>query len=266
MIRRVAAIAGLVAAIALRTALPGRAQDAARGDSPAVQRSPAPFGVGEKFAYDVKFGFVKVGSGTMEVLGLETVRGRPAWHTIFTLKGGVIGYRVNDVFESWIDTATFNSLRFITDQEEGGRDRERHYEIYPDRQTYTENGKPEVPSARDPMDEGGFVYFARTLPLTVGRSYQFNRYFKPDRNPVRLEVLRTDRVKVPAGTFDAIVVRPIIKTKGIFSENGRAQIWFTNDARRLMVQMKTDLSFGTVNLYLRSYRPSTTLQNPSGGR
>ena len=32
-------------------------------------------------------------------------------------------------------------------------------------------------------------------------SYEFNRYFKPDRNPVRLTVLRKERIKVPAGEF-----------------------------------------------------------------
>ena len=92
--------------------------------------------------------------------------------------------------------------------------------------------------------------------LTVGQTYSFDRYFRPDRNPVRITVLRRERITVPAGTFDAIVLQPIIKTKGIFSENGHAEIWLSDDDRRIMLQLKSKLSFGSLNLYLKSYFPS----------
>jgi len=90
----------------------------------------------------------------------------------------------------------------------------------------------------------------------VGKTYDFNRYFRPDRNPVRIKVLRRESVKVPAGTFSAIVVQPVIKTKGIFSENGHAEVWLSDDDRHIMLQLKSKLSFGSLNLYLKSYVPS----------
>ena len=218
---------------------------------------PVPFTVGESLVYDVKFGVLKVGSGRMEVLGIETVRGREAWHTSFTVKGGTFFYKVNDRLESWIDTETFASLRHHQDLQEGRRDRERRYEIYPDRLVYTENEGDEQQTVRDPLDDGSFLYFIRTVPLSVGQTYEFPRYFKPDRNPVRVRVLRKEEVKVPAGTFNTIVIQPIIKARGIFSEDGRAELWLTDDDRRMMVQMKSSLSFGSLNLYLKSYTPGT---------
>jgi len=69
-------------------------------------------------------------------------------------------------------------------------------------------------------------------------------------------VLRRERIRVPAGTFDAIVLQPIIKTSGIFSEGGQAEIWLSDDNRRMMLQMRSRLSFGSLNLYLRNYRAS----------
>jgi hypothetical protein len=51
------------------------------------------------------------------------------------------------------------------------------------------------------------------------------------------------------------VIQPVIKSKGIFSEKGHAEMWLTDDSRRLLVQMKTDLSIGSLNLYLRGYVP-----------
>jgi hypothetical protein len=222
-----------------------------------AQQVPVPFSVGERLEYDVKFGVLKVGSGRMEVVGTETVRGRETWHTAFTVKGGTFFYKVNDRLESWIDMENFASLRHVQDLQEGKRDRERRYEIFPDRMVYTENDGEEQPTARDPLDDGSFLYFIRTVPLSVGQTYDFPRYFKPDRNPVRVRVLRKESVKVPAGRFDAIVIQPIIKSKGIFSENGRAEIWLSDDDRRIMLQMKSNLSFGTLNLYLKSYTEGT---------
>ena len=49
----------------------------------------------------------------------------------------------------------------------------------------------------------------------------------------------------------------MIKSKGIFSENSKAEIWFSEDANRIMVQMKADLPVGSLNLYLTSARPPT---------
>ena len=71
-----------------------------------------------------------------------------------------------------------------------------------------------------------------------------------------IKVLRKERIEVPAGQFDAIVVQPVIKTSGIFSENGHAEIWLSDDENRIMLQMKSGLSFGSLNLYLKSYRPA----------
>lgn len=221
-------------------------------------RMDVPFETGEKLTFDVRFGGLKVGTGRMEVLGLQNIRGREAWHTRFTVKGGIPLYRVNDRMESWIDSRSFESLRFVQDLQEGRRDKERTFEIYPDRGTYSENGEVEhAPSVEDPLDDAAFLYFVRTIPLEVGQTYEFNRYFRPDRNPVRIRVLRKETVTVPAGKFETIVIQPIIKSKGIFSEKGEAQMWLTDDPRRLLVQMKSNLSIGSLNLYLRGYVPGT---------
>ncbi|MBA3657110.1 MAG: DUF3108 domain-containing protein [Gemmatimonadaceae bacterium] len=222
---------------------------------------PVPFNVGERFDYEVRFGPLKVGDGHMEVTARETIRGRDAWHTAFWVHGGTFFYQVNDVLESWIDVQTFSSLRFIQQLEEGSQDRERHFEIYPDRGYFVESktvkGKLKTgnqeKTVENPLDDGSFLFFIRTIPLKVGETYSFNRYFRPDRNPVRVRVLRKERITVPAGTFDAIVLQPVIKTKGIFSEDGRAEIWLSDDERRIMLQLKSKLSFGSLNLHLRSF-------------
>lgn len=218
-------------------------------------RAPVPFGAGEKAEYQVKYGPFSVGRGSMQVVGIDTVRGRETWHTLFHVRGGIPGFRVNNVMESWIDTRTLSSLRHWQDFDEGPNERERKFEIYPD-SVFVQQGRVAEKTVELPLDDGSFLYFLRTIDLKVGEEYSYDRYFRPDRNPVRFLVLRKERVRVPAGEFETVVIRPIIKARGVFAENGRAEVWLTDDDRRIMVQMKTQLSLGSLSLYLRSYAPA----------
>jgi hypothetical protein len=201
--------------------------------------------------YDVKFGKLDVGDAVMEVTGVEPVRGRDTYHVRFTVKGGTFFYKVNDRYESWIDTTALVSLRHHQQIDEGRYERERRYEISPERGVYQENEKPEQATVPEPLDDGSFFFFLRSIPLEVGQTYSFDRYFKPDRNPVTVTVVRRERIKVPAGTFDAIVLHPTIKAKGIFGEGGQAEIWLADDSTRAMLQMKSKLKIGSLNLYLK---------------
>ena len=253
-----ALIAGVTSSAATRSsaALPSSAQQDVAAQDVAAQEMPRVPAIGERLAYDVKFSAVRVGSGYMEAVGYEPVRGTSALHVKFTVRGGTFFYKVNDLLESWIDTTRFVSLRHRQDLSEGSKDRERNFEFFPERRTFAQDGKPEEPGIAKPLDDGSFLYFVRRIPLEVGKTYEIARYFRPDRNPVRIVVLRKERIRVPAGEFNTIVIQPIIKAKGLFSEGGKAQVWLTDDSARVMVQLKSSLPIGSLNLYLREYRPA----------
>lgn len=220
-------------------------------------RAVVPFGVGERLDYEVKLSGIRVGGGFMEVAKMDSIRGREVWHTSFGIKGGLAFYRVNDRYESWFDSHSLASLRYHQNIDEGSYERDSRFEIYPERRIFVDSKGVEHPTSEEPLDDGSFLYFLRTIPLEVGKEYEFNRYFRVDRNPVRIRVLRREQVRVPAGTFDAVVVQPIIKTKGIFSENGRAEVWLSDDPHRIVLQMKSRFSRFSLNLYLKSFRLAT---------
>ena len=214
-------------------------------------RAGVPWATGEYLEYDVKFNSITAGLGRIQVVGLDTVRGRTAWKLQFALTGGIPFYRVSDSYYSWIDTATLSSLRFVQQLSEGNYHPTRIFEIFPERGIFQQNGKPEQKSVAQPLDDASFFFFIRTIPLEVGKSYEFNRYFNPEGNPVIVRVLRKERIRVPAGTYDAIVIQPIIRTKGIFSQDGMAELWLSDDPRHMLLQMKSKFSFVTLGLFLK---------------
>jgi hypothetical protein len=250
-----------LATILILAALPATAQEPVRlaGEPSAVPK--VPFGVGERMEYDVRFGKLHVGNGDMEVLPMDSVRGRETWHTVFHVSGGIPFYHVNDRYETWFDARSLASLRYWQIIDEGNYEPKRHFEIFPERREYVENDKPPNQSVDHPLDEGSLLYYLRTIPLRIGLDTTFNDYFRADRNPIRLKVLRRDTIEVPAGKFAAIVVQPIFPSK-LFSEGGNAEVWLSDDDNRIMLQMKSKVSFGSLNLYLKSYRPSPTTRTP----
>jgi hypothetical protein len=140
-------------------------------------------------------------------------------------------------------------LRFTQNIHEGRYHAQRDFELYPQRGFYIRSNDT-VRTVAEPLDDASFLYFVRTISLGVGDRYEFARYFQPDGNPIVLRVLRRERVFVPAGTFDAFVVQPQIATRGIFSERGHAEVWLRADGAHEVLQMKSHLAFGSINLYL----------------
>jgi hypothetical protein len=252
--RALAAAAGVAMLAAAAQADAGVARLAA----PVQAEAPRyPFGPGERAEYRLKLGGVAVGRGSLEMLGAENVNGRPAWRTRMTVQGGVPGARVNDLYESWIDTAGLYSRRFHQNLHEVRYRRNRTYDFFPERRTWRrENGETGTLPTAQPLDDLSFLYHARTLPLTVGTTYTLRDYFKEDGNPVVLRVVRRETIEVPAGRFRTKVVRPVIRTRGLFGEGGQAEVYFTDDDRHLVVMISSRVPLvGSLTMHLQSYRP-----------
>jgi hypothetical protein len=217
-----------------------------------VRFAPVPYAVGEELTYRATFGGIPAGWARMRVAGIEMVRGRPAYHVVFAIDGGIPFYRVHDRYESWIDVQSLASLRHTQVVSEGRYHRSTTYEIYPERASYQKDAEPMQASVANPLDDGSFIYAVRAAGLHVGETRRDDRYFRPDRNPVVLTGLRQEPVTVNAGTYATTVVRPSIKANGLFSENGDAEIWFSDDAARYPVQVKTKFSRFSLTLSLQS--------------
>ena len=240
-------------------------------------RGPAqvPFGPGEELRYRVKYGVFGVGEARMSIAGVDTLHGNPVYAAALHIRASPLGYDIDHTLSSWIDTRRLVTRRFVNDQR--GRDRYRAYDIFPEdrRVARLDHDTTWAISTTEPLDDIAFVFFARTLPLEVGRTYVYHRYFKEERNPIILKVVRKDTREVGAGVFSTIVVQPLIPGSSFFSEGGDAEIHFSDDERRLLVYMKVDgpiLPFN-ITMHLREIQRGLPLEaraasgeEPDGGK
>ena len=216
-----------------------------------------PFGPGERLTYNVKIGIINSGSAHMEVLGIDSIREEPSYHLEMSLKGSLLfgAVQVNDHYQSWLGTRSVSSHRYISDVNQLTYSRYRNFEFRPEEMSWeeTESGDMGRLATALPLDDISFLYFVRTLPLEIGQTYTLPRYFKKEGNPVVIKVEGKRVVEVPAGTFNTIVVRPIIKTRGLFSEGGEAELYLTDDDNKHLVYLRSKIPIvGSVTLYLES--------------
>jgi hypothetical protein len=235
------------------------AQDEPPAQPDGVTIAEVPFGIGERIDYRVKFGPLKVGQAYMEVEGLDTIAGNATYHLRFHMSGSVPFYKLDDTQQSWLDVALLATRRYHQDSHQGSYERYREYEFHLEQgiRTGLEGETDSIPELA--LDQAAFIYFVRSIELEVGETYEWNRYYRFDRNPVILQVLRRERIRVPAGEFETIVVRPIIKTGGIFAEGGEAEVYVTDDDLRVPVRINSKMKVGSVVLELTEYREGQKL-------
>jgi hypothetical protein len=245
------------------------------GAAPARAQSPAPeadlvqawhFPVGERMEFSVSWGRVRLGEGSIEVEAIETIDGHEGYRVAMEAWGGPPFYRVQDRQVSWIRPRPLSSIRFEQRLSEGSYKRDTRYDFDLEGMTYDRHDlvdsewrardeETDVPILEGALDDVSFLFLARLLPLEVGQRYEFDRYFKDEGNPVVIEVLRREEIRVPAGTFQTIVVRPIIQTGGAFGDGGEAELFLTDDDRRAIVRLKVGMAVGAGNLFLTDYQP-----------
>lgn len=226
---------------------------AAAGPTPAV-----PFSVGERLEYRGKFGFINAGAAILEVAGVEPLRGIPSWKFNFTTEVSTFAYKNRSVFTSWTGQTDWISRKFVKDVTENAKNRHEEFLIHPDSGFYRRNASPESkPTSRAPLDDVAFFYWIRTVPLEVGKTYQYNNYFRAEQNPVVVKVEKREEKEMPDGSkVQTLLLRPIVdEENGMFSKKSKAKLWLTDDARRIPVEIETNLFIGTLKLILTSVTP-----------
>jgi hypothetical protein len=218
-----------------------------------------PFGEGEIFTYAIQYGLIYAGDATLEVRNVAVIDSVRAYHVISTARTSSAFdhvFKVRDRHDSFIDYDYLFSLSFEKHIREGKFkrdekvvfDQRNHVAIYPDKR---------VPIAPNTQDFLSALYYARTLPLEVGQAIAMANHTGGKNYPIYVKVLRRERVKVPAGEFDCLVVEPILQTTSIFENKGKLTIWITDDTVRMPVLLRSKVVIGAFEAVLKSYTLST---------
>ncbi len=216
------------------------------------------FGVPERLNYDLTWTGIKAGEASLEVIdgGGEmriTSTARSAkWLSFF--------YAVDDRVESRLVKNQSSHIiglpvNYKLNLREGRhrKNKELIFDHHNSKVTYIDYLDKERKDFDIPpltFDAISSFYYLRTLPLQVGKSVYITIFDSKKIWNVEVQVLRKERIEVPAGVFDTIVVKPLMKSEGIFSRKGEILIWLSDDARRIPVMLKTKVKVGSIEANL----------------
>jgi hypothetical protein len=217
----------------------------------------APFYPGESMEYAVGYGRLPAGSLEIGIEELDTLDGRPAYHIVFQAASNqAISYiyDINSREESWFDAREFYSLRYRRESTENDKTRTKEYVFDQQRQVRIEPDGDVSPASPRAVDQVAMFYYVRLLPLEPGSKFVLRNQADPDDNPLTVEVLKRERVKVPAGTFDAYVLDLDVTTDGgLFKKGGENRIWVTTDSRHVPVKISSKVGIGSFEAELVDY-------------
>jgi len=213
------------------------------------------FQVGEYLEFAIGWKFFKAGTATMSVEDTVWNKSRPCYHIKTTANSSSVidvFYKVRDRVESIVDREGIFPWKFKKHLREGHFRRDRYTTFDPFHNlAFVKNDTVIIPPyVQDILSS---FYYVRTLPLQVGKHFDIENISDKKVYPLRVLVHRKERVKVPAGKFDCLVVEPVLRGEGLFNQKGRLTIWMTDDKRKIPVMMKSEIFIGTVDVKLKKY-------------
>jgi len=161
---------------------------------------------------------------------------------------------------SWFDPVQGRSLRFLKHEKNPLTQSDESVDLYPDEKRWTSAGGNGGQSpSNEPLDELSFMYFIRTLPMTPGATYTFDRHFDAARNPISVKVIRREVIPTPLGELHVIRIEMRVRDPRHFKGDGIIQIHLTDDACRLPVRIESTMPvIGTAILTIDSERSPCT--------
>lgn len=211
-----------------------------------------PWGVGEKLTFSIRWGVITCGYAHMEVKEKIVLSGRDTYRIVTTVRSAAYFdpfFKVRDRIESYVDAEKLYTVRYEQSNREGSYKKDitiiydhKHMVAY-------ENGhKFEITEGI--QDVLSSLYFLRTKELEVGKKFEFDVGTGKKNWPLEVEVIRKEKIKVPAGRFNTYVVVPKLREEGIFKAKGDLEVWLTADERKFPVKMRSKIEFGSITAVL----------------
>jgi len=214
------------------------------------------FGTGEKLEFKVRWGPIVAGSATMEIAEIIEFKGRECHRIISTAESNKFFstfFKVRDRVESFMDKKGIYSLHFEKHIREGKFKADRYVDFDQENHLAVE-GKDTIQVPPFVQDVLSALYYVRTQPLVVGNSLFVDNHTDKKNYPIEVKVLRKERIEVEAGTFDCLVVEPILQASAIFEQKGSLTVWLTDDQKKMPVLMKSKVVIGSIATELKNYR------------
>ncbi len=218
------------------------------------------FAVGERLTFDINYGFITAGQAVMTIPDYKYVNGRQTYEiNTYAVSTETMDnvFKVRDKYATYLDVDGIYPHRFEQHVREGKYSKD--YEAFFDQEegtAETDDGKKyKIP--RFVNDILSAFYYVRTLDLKhyhKGDKITLQNFYDGKTHPLDVMVLGRQRIEVGAGTFNCVVVEPLVVAGGLFKNEGSIQVWLSDDENKIPVKMSSKVLIGSIDVELTAFQ------------
>lgn len=220
--------------------------------------------VGEYLQYRIHYGLLNAGFASLTINN-SNYDGRPHFHMVGegSSSGAVRAfYKIDDRYETFIDASTGTPTKFIRNINEGG---------YKRFQVTTFDHKNKTAKIEDRLkNKTNFYNFEKDIQDLISAFYYLRNHDTDNLKNgdfmsidvmmadgvynFKLKVLGRETMKTKFGTVNTIKFRPFVQSGRVFKESESVTMWVTDDKNHIPVQIKAELSVGSLKADLHNYK------------
>jgi hypothetical protein len=228
------------------------------------------YDVGEWFKFRIHYGFVNAGYATLEVKD-ATINNKKSFHVVgkgYTTGMSRFFFKVDDLYESYIDRETGNPHQFVRKINEGGytKNQEAFFNHSANKvvvKDYKHNTEKASSIPKNTQDILSSFYYLRNHPnidkLKVGESIAIDMFFDGETTKFKLKLIGREIINTKFGDVQTMIFRPLVQSGRVFKEEESLTVWISDDNNKLPVRIKADLAVGSIKADIDSYKG---LKNP----
>jgi hypothetical protein len=216
---------------------------------------------GEKVTYTIFYAvaglYVNAGTTTFSST-LETLNNKPVYHVVgegTTNSSYDWIYKVRDRYESFIDTSTLQTMKFIRNIQEGGFKKYEHITFNKSANTaVTNEGVYKVPACV--QDVLSAIYYARNIDFNKLRrndKISFSMFLDREVYEMYIRYLGKETIKTKYGKFNTIKFKPLLLKGTIFEGGENMTVWVTDDANHIPVRIESPIVVGKIKADMMSF-------------
>jgi hypothetical protein len=225
---------------------------------------------GEYLKFRLHYGIIDAGYATLEVND-EKLNDASVYHVIG--KGYSTGmtkffFKVEDVYESYIDKDTRNPYQFVRKINEGGytKNQEGFFNQRTNRiliKDYKHKTEKAFDFPNNAQDILSSFYYLRNYPninkIKAGESVIIDMFFDNEITKFKLKFIGREDIKTKFGIVSTMIFKPLVQSGRIFKEQESLTIWISDDYNKIPIRIKATLLVGSLKADLEEYKG---LNNP----
>ncbi|MGB0788020.1 MAG: DUF3108 domain-containing protein [Marinirhabdus sp.] len=223
------------------------------------------YGDGERFKFRVHYGIFTAGYATLQV-NKTALNGKPVFHIKGygeTIGASALFFKVEDRYESYVDTQKDIPYKFIRKINEGGhtKDIEINFNHATGKARVNNKKHKTVQTVSFPKDAQDMVsafYYLRnnldTKNIKTGHTVQMNMFFDKENYKFRLKFLGRETIRTKFGKVNTLKFRPYVSAGRVFKEQESLTIWVSDDKNKIPLLIKADLAVGSLKASLSEYK------------